>query len=148
MIRFTNVPKFETLTEARKLFGMCKVMVDFSEKARREGILALDEGIDDNSGIYADLHGMLWDYFKVLMRLVVDGTDASVIENIATYLVSTTNANNDVLLTMMVISEGVLSIQAGDNPRILTERLLSMLGWDGRKECREYLKSVGVAFDD
>ncbi len=148
MIRFTNVPKFETLTEARKLFGMCKVMVDFSEKARREGLLALDEGIDDNSGIYADLHGMLWDYFKVLMRLVVDGTDASVIENIATYLVSTTNANNDVLLTMMVISEGVLSIQAGDNPRILTERLLSMLGWDGRKECREYLKSVGVAFDD
>ena len=131
MIRFTNVPKFETLTEARKLFGMCKVMVDFSEKARREGILALDEGIDDNSGIYADLHGMLWDYFKVLMRLVVDGTDPSVIENIATYLVSTTNANNDVLLTMMVISEGVLSIQAGDNPRILTERLLSMLGWDG-----------------
>ena len=148
MVMFTNVPKFETLTEARKLFGMCKVMVDFSEKARREGILALDEGIDDNSGIYADLHGMLWDYFKVLMRLVVDGTDASVIENIATYLVSTTNANNDVLLTMMVISEGVLSIQAGDNPRILTERLLSMLGWDGRKECREYLKSVGVAFDD
>jgi flagellar motor component MotA len=148
MIMFNNVPRFENLTEARKLFGMCKVLHDFSQKARREGILALEDGLDDNTGIYADLHGMLWDYFKMLMRYVVDGCEPEMVADCAKYLVSTTNANNDVLLTMMVISEGVLGIQAGDNPIVLVNKLLSMLGWDGRKECLAYLKSEGVVFDD
>jgi len=148
MIMFNDVPKFESLTEARKLFGMCKVLHDFSVKARREGILALEEGLDDNTGMYEDLHGMLWDYFKLLMRYVVDGTDESVVAGCAKYLVETTNANNDVRLTMMVIAEGVISVQAGDNPRVLIGKMVSMLGWDGRKECLEYLKSVGVELDD
>ena len=45
-------------------------MVALSEKARREGILALEEGLEDLDD----------DFMKTGLRLVVDGTDGAVIK--------------------------------------------------------------------
>jgi chemotaxis protein MotA len=47
-------------------------MVNLSEKSRREGILALEEGLEDLDD----------DFLKTGLRLVVDGTDSTVIRNI------------------------------------------------------------------
>lgn len=165
-------------------------MVALSEKARREGILALEEGLEDLDD----------EFLKTGLRLVVDGTDGNVIRgilenemgqvenrhinwitilniwaglapgygmmgtvigligmlnnledksslgpNMAVALVTTlygslianmfttpmanklTQHNAQEILVKEMIIEGVLSIQAGDNPRILAMKLLTYL---------------------
>jgi len=171
-------------------------MVALSEKARREGILALEEGLEDLDD----------EFLKTGLRLVVDGTDSAVIRsilesemdqiearhmnyigilnqwagyapgfgmigtvlglvgmlrnledksslgpNMAVALITTlygcllanwilgpmatklTGHNSHEMLAKEMIVEGVLSIQAGDNPRILAMKLLTYLEPKARK---------------
>ena len=171
-------------------------MVALSEKARREGILALEEGLEDLDD----------EFMKSGLRLVVDGTDGAVIRtilesemnqvearhmvyinaitqwagfapgfgmmgtvlgligmlnnledksslgpNMAVALVTTLygcmmanwilapmaqkliGQNNREMKVKEMIIEGVLSIQAGDNPRILSMKLLTYLDPKSRK---------------
>lgn len=171
-------------------------LMSFSDKARREGLLALEEELEDLED----------EFMKKGLRLVVDGTDAEIIRvllntelnqmqerhaskiavvsswatlapglgmlgtvagliammknledksaigpNMAVALITTfygaimaniilipmagklkTHDSNEVKIKEMVI-EGVLSIQAGDNPRILALKLLSFLDPNDRK---------------
>lgn len=171
-------------------------MVALSEKARREGILALEEGLEDLDD----------EFMKTGLRLVVDGTDGAVIRaimesemaqvearhmnvigvvnqwagyapgfgmigtvlglvgmlnnledksslgpNMAVALITTlygcllanwilgpmatklTGQNTNEMRTKEMVIEGVLSIQAGDNPRILAMKLLTYLDPASRK---------------
>ena len=171
-------------------------MVALSEKARREGILALEEGLDDLDDVF----------LKSGLRMVVDGTDGNVIRsilenemnqmearhmvginlvtqwagfgpgfgmlgtvigligmlnnledksslgpNMAVALVTTLygsmlanwlfgpmaqkliSQNSAELRSREMVLEGVLSIQAGDNPRILAMKLLTYLDPKTRK---------------
>ena len=184
--------------------GLITKLLSMSEKARREGLLALEEELEDLDD----------EFMKKGLRLVVDGTDAEVIRNLmenelsqiqgrhaeklstvnmwatlapglgmlgtvigligmlknledksalgpnmAVALVTTfygSMAANLLFIPMggklkskdeaetkvreMVI-EGVLSIQAGDNPRILATKLLSYLTPVDRKAAEaEFLK--------
>ncbi|MDR1786411.1 MAG: motility protein A [Spirochaetaceae bacterium] len=170
--------------------NIIRTLVQLAEKARREGILALEEGIEEMSD----------DFMKTGIRLVVDGIDGAVIRtimenemsqcegrhmnvismlsfwgsvgpgfgmmgtvigligmlrnledksslgpNMAVALVTTLygslmvnwllspwsqklgRQNSDEMATKEIIIEGVLSIQAGDNPRILAQKLLTYL---------------------
>lgn len=171
-------------------------MVNLSEKARREGILALEEGLDDLDS----------PFMKEGLRMVVDGTDGNIIRailenemsqtearhmkiinivnqwagfgpgfgmmgtvigligmlnnledksslgpNMAVALITTLygsmlanwlvgpvaqklmGQNAQEMATYEMIIEGVLSIQAGDNPRILAMKLLTYLDPKTRK---------------
>lgn len=171
-------------------------MVTLSEKARREGILALEEGLDDLDS----------PFMKEGLRMVVDGTDGNVIRaimenemssaesrhmnminlinqwagfgpgfgmlgtvigligmlnnledksslgpNMAVALITTLygsmlanwllgpvaqkliGQNSQEMTSCEMIIEGVLSIQAGDNPRILAQKLLTYLDPKTRK---------------
>jgi len=171
-------------------------MVTLSEKARREGILALEEGLEDLDD----------EFMKTGLRLVVDGTDGNVIRgilenemgqiesrhiqwisvmntwaglgpgygmmgtvigligmlrnledksslgpNMAIALMTTLYGsfianmfmtpfstklqlqNSQEMVVKEMIIEGVLSIQAGDNPRILAMKLLTYLDPVSRK---------------
>ena len=171
-------------------------MVALSEKARREGILALEEGLDDLDNAF----------MKSGLRMVVDGTDGNVIRaimenemsaaegrhmswigvintwagygpgfgmlgtvigligmlnnledksslgpNMAVALITTlygsmlanwlvapfanklSAQNAAEMASMEMVIEGVLSIQAGDNPRILAMKLLTYLDPKTRK---------------
>ncbi|MDR0378139.1 MAG: motility protein A [Spirochaetaceae bacterium] len=189
-IRLTfKVPNFNEKGIIAKLMAM-------SEKARREGLLALEEELEDLDD----------EFIKKGLRLVVDGTDAEVIRtlmetelsqmqerhaakisvinmwgtlapglgmlgtvigligmlrnledksalgpNMAVALITTLYGSIMANLVMIPLSgklkaadaveskvremaiEGVLSIQAGDNPRILGMKLLSYLDPDARK---------------
>jgi len=176
--------------------GIITKLMSMSEKARREGLLALEEELEDLDD----------EFIKKGMRLVVDGTDAEIIRtlmenelnqmqgrhaskislvnmwatlapglgmlgtvigligmlknledksalgpNMAVALITTlygsmmanillipwsgklkTNDETETRIKEMQI-EGVLSIQAGDNPRILATKLLSYLNPVARK---------------
>lgn len=165
-------------------------LVALSEKARREGILALEDGLDDLDS----------PFMRMGLRLVVDGTDGNVIRsilenemnqiegrhmawiniinqwagfapgfgmmgtvvgligmlnnledksslgpNMAVALITTlygsmmanwlitpfstklANQNSQEMRSKEMIIEGVLSIQAGENPRIMAQKLLTYL---------------------
>lgn len=171
-------------------------LVALSEKARREGILALEEGLDDLDD----------KFMKDGLRMVVDGTDGAIIRtimenemnqmearhmsminiivgwagyapgfgmmgtvigligmlnnledksslgpNMAVALITTlygslvanwifgplagklTDQNSQEMTSKEMVLEGVLSIQAGDNPRVLAQKLLTYLDPKTRK---------------
>jgi len=187
--RIFKVPNFDEKSLVQK-------MVSLSEKARREGILSLEEGLEDLDD----------PFMKSGFRLVVDGTDGVVIRtimenelnriesrhmswigmvvqwaglgpsygmmgtvigligmlskiedkssigpNMAIALVTTlygsllanmfltpisnklAHQNGLEIQTKEMVIEGVLSIQAGDNPRILAMKLLTYLDPQTRK---------------
>jgi flagellar motor component MotA len=83
----------------------------FSEKARREGILALEEDLD---------HGKIdnRDIFEYGIRFVLDGIECVFIDKILSNLVKQEeNENMHILKTIQ--KEAVLMIQAGLNPKLL-----------------------------
>lgn len=190
------VTMFKILGRTFKVFDygerqIIQNMVALSEKARREGILALEDGLDDIDD----------PFMRSGLRLVVDGTDGQVIRtimenemnqcesrhmgwigilnqwagfapgfgmmgtvvgligmlrnledksligpNMAVALVTTLYgsmmanwiigpmtqkliaANSDEMKVKEMIIEGVLAIQAGENPRIMAQKLLTYLG--------------------
>jgi chemotaxis protein MotA len=135
-------------------------LVTFSEKARREGLLALED----------DLEEVEDEFLRKGIQLVVDGTDPDIIKNIlyneliglitmlaqiedksaigigmSTALITTLygavlgylvflpvkrkleDRDEGESLVKEIMIEGILSIQSGDNPRILEEKLLAFL---------------------
>ncbi|GHU27365.1 motility protein A [Spirochaetia bacterium] len=210
---FTTVPEalgmWKTIGLTFKLHnynvkGIVAKLLAFSDKARREGLLALEEELEDLDD----------DFLKKGMRLVVDGTDGPIIRdllenelnqmqgrhatkitvvnmwgtlapglgmlgtvvgliamlknledksalgpNMAVALITTlygamianliaipiggklsTQDGEEAQLREMEI-EGILSIQSGDNTRVLASKLLSYLGPGDRKEMeKEFLK--------
>ena len=176
------------------------MIVTFSEKARREGLLALEDDLDELED----------DFLRKGIQLVVDGTDPEIIRNImetelnhminrhqegikifedwgtlapafgmtgtliglilmlaniedksaigpgmSTALITTlygvilanlvfipianklTYVNNQEILLREIMIEGTLSIQSGDNPRIVKEKLVSYLTPEVRAQVEE-----------
>jgi chemotaxis protein MotA len=184
--------------------GIVVKLMAFSDKARREGLLALEEELEDLDD----------EFMKKGLRLVVDGTDAAIVRdlleievsqmqdrhatkisglnmwaalapgfgmlgtvigliammknledkasvgpNMAVALITTLYGSmianwlltpiiaklrsNDAKETQVreMIIEGILSIQAGDNPRILGMKLVAYLSTEDRKEVEQQLNS-------
>ncbi len=164
--------------------GLITTLVSFSEKARREGLLALEEFLKKGIQLVVDgtdpelvrnimeteigntatrhAYGRSWwdayagfaPGFGMLGTLVglvgmlknLGGGDASAIgQGMATALITTlygslaqnlfaapivrklTRRSEDELVIKQVMVEGTLSIQSGDNPRIVKEKLASFL---------------------
>lgn len=100
--------------EYYSIFDRAMVM---SEKSRREGLLALEDLIHENKINQRDI-------MEVGLRLVVDGTDAQIVDNILSNIINLEQENEK--KTLKIIQKAaVLSIQAGDNPRILALTLNS-----------------------
>jgi len=183
--------------EAGRIISM---IVTFSEKARREGLLALEDDLDELED----------EFLRKGIQLVVDGTDPEIIRNImetelnnmqnrhqqgikifedwgifapafgmigtliglilmlaniedksaigpgmSTALITTlygailanlvfipvanklSYVNDQEILTREIMIEGTLSIQSGDNPRIVKEKLISFLPPDIRIQVEE-----------
>jgi flagellar motor component MotA len=102
----------EFIAEYQKVSA--RVML-LSEKARREGLLALEDSIDF---VKADRRDIL----EYGLRFVVDGTDAKVIKDILSRIIGQEEDKYTRRL-MDIKAEAVLSIQAGDNPRIIASKL-------------------------
>jgi flagellar motor switch protein FliG len=86
-----------------------------SEKARREGLLALEEEVDSDKLNQRDI-------FEYGLRFVVDGTDASIIRDLLENIIE--QEEDKYTRRLMVIKlEAALSIHAGDNPRITAYKL-------------------------
>ena len=108
--------------------------IELSKKARREGLLALEEMIDREKVKQRD-------NLEYGLRFVVDGTDASVIRDILENIIDQ-EKDKYARKLMMIKEETVLSVQAGDNTRILAFKLNSLtdLSLEDDPIIREILK--------
>ncbi len=94
--------------------GINRLFVDMAETARSEGILALEKVGD----------GMADEYLKMAIQLVVDGTEpALIMDMLETWKKSLLHEQETKYIKVI---EGIMAMQAGDNPRII-EHKLSMI---------------------
>jgi flagellar motor component MotA len=95
----------------KKYYDIARRAMEFSEKARREGLLAL-EGMFDHKKINDR------DIFEYGIRFVIDGTDQGFIDKLLSNIVEQEKDEN--MRTLKTIQkEAVLRIQDGMNPRQL-----------------------------
>ena len=88
-----------------------------SHKARTEGLLALEEMLDLEKADNRDI-------FEYGLRFVIDGTDSIFINDILSNIIKQEKDENMRLIKTIQL-EAILSIQAGDNPRITACKLNS-----------------------
>ncbi|GHV51631.1 hypothetical protein AGMMS49579_07360 [Spirochaetia bacterium] len=93
-----------------------KMTCDFSNRSRREGLLSLEENLEE---IRRD------DIYHIGLYLVVEGTDTSIIDDILSNLIEHETDHYKKTLKRIIL-EAVLSIQAGDNTLCTILKLNSM----------------------
>jgi flagellar motor switch protein FliG len=91
-----------------------KSIVKIAEVARAQGLLALEE-----------IHSSDNTFFQLGFQMVIDGTDPEIVHSILERTKTTALHQLDEKLSMMM--EGLESIQAGDNPRLIEARLKAYL---------------------
>ncbi len=130
------IPRYNDFSEDEKneVAEIAKTLFSSSEKARREGILALEEGLEDFSEKISDMNSQ---FLVKLFRLMVDGNDASKISRIAdNYTESSCNSDYE-RFCFLIIKVGVIYIQTGENPRVLAETLASYMGLSAEADFKE-----------
>ena len=93
-------------------YSLVETIFKFLDKARREGILALEE----------ELEYISEGFFRDGLRLLVDGTDGEIIRYILTLRIEH-ERDNYIKKLMEIAMEGILCIQNGDNICITCLRL-------------------------
>ncbi|MCL2224769.1 MAG: hypothetical protein FWB96_07370 [Defluviitaleaceae bacterium] len=94
------------------------MMMGCAQAARKHGVLALEEFANKQDN----------DFFTFAIMLVVDGTDPQLVKGMLETLISTGGHTGAALLERIIITEGALSVQAGEHPRLVETKLLCVLG--------------------
>jgi len=140
-------PLLSTFTdeERRECLPTIDLIVHLANTTRKDGVLALEamaQDLPDESF-----------FLKTGLMLICDGTDPELVRQImSNYIISSCVPDPDQnagLLRRMMEFDGVLSIQSGENPRIIEEKMLSMLGEDFHKEAIKYFGEMkGVRYEE
>jgi flagellar motor component MotA len=94
-----------------KYYESARHILAFCEKARREGLLALEDALDQEKIASRDI-------FEYGMRFVIDGTPPEIIEAVLSNLLA--REKDETMHTLKSIQkDAVLMMQEGMNPRIL-----------------------------
>lgn len=94
-----------------------KKILELANLARQQGIFALE---------MATLHEE--PFLKTGITIVCDGCCPETIQRIMENLILADNFSGEELLKRLLMAEGILAIQKGENPRILALYLISILG--------------------
>jgi hypothetical protein len=109
-----------SLSERLACLPLVEELVELANLARYEGLLVLEEKMAEMEN----------DFLKSGIALIVDGTDPAIVRELMNFRAIASQEVGAPLLHKVIIIEGVLSIQAGENPRIVEERLYCYLGED------------------
>lgn len=123
----TKLKNMDTLSnnQQNQVIDVAKTIMKLADLARKEGLLALEDMIDTITS----------DYLKQLIILVVDGTFPEIIIEIATNIYWTNASDGVNSMVDYIYLRGILSIQNGENLRVLDKLLMSLMP---PKLCQEY----------
>ena len=131
----------EKKKKSGQLLAALQQVCNLSNIARKEGLLALEEELENLEESTSN------QYLKFLITLVVDGTEAELVKSIGlTRYFCSLWADYEALMALMYL-EGALAIQAGENPRVIEEKMKVFLPneiYDNycTEQKREWEKSV------
>jgi len=101
----------------KALYAIIERALIVSDEGRREGLLALEQSIDEEKAANRDI-------FEYGLRFVVDGTDNTVIDKILSNIVK--QEKDEQQLTLKTIQkEALLAVQEGMHPQMLAVLLNS-----------------------
>ena len=115
-----SISKHVPTAEKEALLPIVDLMLKCANTARKYGVLALEEFVQNQSN----------EFLTFATMMVIDGTDPELVKGILETLIAADDHTPAALLERILITEGVLSVQAGENPRILETKLLCILGED------------------
>ena len=95
--------------------------IKLSSIARREGLLALEMEADN----LGDLHN--GKYLSQLIKFIVDGTDPDMVSEIAELKYFASDFSDVERLQYLMMIVGCLSMQDGENPRVIEEKLKAFI---------------------
>ncbi len=107
----------QTMQSENQIIRAAKDIMALADLARREGLLALEDKVQNISS----------DFLQHLIILVVDGNCPEIIAEIATNIYWTKAPNGADAMTDYMFMRGILGIQDGINPRTLEDILLSLM---------------------
>lgn len=96
-------------------------IAELSNVARKEGLLALE------SMAFRLEDAMGYQYLKMMITLVVDGMEPEIIEEMCTAKYFATGLEAYEALQYMIFMYGTLSIQQGENPYIIEQKMLTLV---------------------
>jgi hypothetical protein len=113
--------KAEAEEGTKLLVGAVEKVLELGKLTRREGLLALELVTGDMEKSGAD------GYLFTLLRLIVDGTEPQIVEEIGTAKYFASCVSGYEALQRIAYLWGTLSIQAGTNPHTMEQQLLSAM---------------------
>jgi len=111
--------------DLKKLKPHVEFFINLAEKARREGLLSLED----------DIPGYQDTMLREGLQLIVDGTDPEYVRSIIEKRILLGCSKGLDLRRELITLEGILAIQSGDNPRIMRVLLSSFLAPDHIESC-------------
>ena len=103
--------------EKKQYLPLMKEIYDFAVTARREGLLAIEDRLQE----------LFYPLLKTALQLIVDGTDGKEVTDIVQRIILVSNETPDKIYEGCIILAGALAIQEGDNPRIVRDKMQSFL---------------------
>jgi hypothetical protein len=116
--------------EKRECLPTVETILYLAEKARREGVLALEQEANKPGTPF---------FLQKAILLIVDATDPRLVAEMLRNFILSSHYQGAELLKRVLMMNGALSIQAGENPRIIAEKLLSLMGEQFYDEASAYI---------
>ena len=110
-----------TIEEKEKCLPIIQQIVALAELTREQGVLMLEA-----ETAKPEMDPLL----KVAIKLITDGIEPMLVKGILENILTTEQYEGYDLLKGQIIAEGALSIQAGENPRLIEIKLATFLGLD------------------
>lgn len=107
-------------------------LIQLSDKARKEGLLNLEE----------DKNKLKDPYFKMGLQLIIDGTDPELVEEILERVIYYSNPTTERAFEYCIIRTGILAIQSGNNPHLLQHQLYAYLGMEYIEDYLNQIDSI------
>ena len=117
--------------DQESLVGIIKTLRDLGDKAKKRGILSLEE----------DLSIITDPFLQVGLQLIVDKTDPEMVCNILDSDIYYNESNGRELLKKILVREGLLRIQSGESARNILISTKIFLGKVNRDTFNKLLES-------
>jgi len=130
----------KAICSSKEKDGMMKLIaeiISLCNVARRCGLLELEEMQNKLS----------CDFLKIGIRLLLKGIDPTTIEDTMLKTVYAENFKGAELFKRLIIIEGVLSIQGGDDSQVIKTKLFSMFGEEKLLEAVEDSSKIDLKLD-
>lgn len=116
------------IDEKKECLQLLDLMISLSKKQHKQGLLSLESEINEKTPFLLQ-KGLL---------LMLSGTEPLVLREILNNYISSSNYSGKDFLSAILIKEGILSIQMGEYPWDIREKLIAFLGVDFSNEIKQH----------